>query len=62
MIEEIKLSGSTTLPAVEEILSDKKLEGILASAVTLNIGLNWESDGYIKKIKTILNLIENEIE
>jgi hypothetical protein len=62
MIEEIKLSGSTTLPAVEEILSDKKLEGILASAVTLNIGLNWESDGYMKKIKTILNLIENEIE
>ncbi len=61
MIEDIKLSGSTTLPAVEEILSDKKLEGILASAVTLNIGLNWESDGYRKKIKTILNLIKKEI-
>jgi hypothetical protein len=62
MIEEIKLSGSTTLPAVEEILSDKKLEGILASAITLNIGLNWESEGYRKKIKTIQNLIAKEIE
>lgn len=62
MFEEIKLTGSTTLPAVEDILSDKKLEGILASAVTLNVSLNWESDGYRKKIKTILNLIEHEIE
>ena len=62
MIEEINLTGSTTLPSVEDILSDKKLEGILASAVTLNIGLNWESEGYRKKIKTIVKLIENEIE
>ncbi|WP_339657445.1 DUF6090 family protein [uncultured Maribacter sp.] len=62
MIEDINITGSKNLPAVEEILSDKKLEGILASAVTLNTGLNWESDGYRKKIKTIVKLIENEIE
>ncbi|SRX74471.1 DUF6090 family protein [Aequorivita antarctica] len=62
MIEEINLTGSKSLPAVEDILSDKKLEGILANAVFLNISLNWESEGYRKKIKTILNLIENEIE
>ena len=61
-IDEINLIGSKSLPTVEAILSDKKLEGILATAVTLNIGLNWESESYRKKIKTILNLIENEIE
>lgn len=62
MIEEININSSKLLPAVEDILSDKKLEGILANAVFLNIGLNWESEGYRKKIKTILNLIEKEIE
>lgn len=62
MIEDINLNGSKSLPTVEHILSDKKLEGILANAVFLNITLNWESEGYRKKIKTILNLIENEIE
>jgi hypothetical protein len=62
MIEEIQITGSKNVPTVEAILSDKKLEGILANAVGLNIGLNWESEGYRKKINTILKLIENEIE
>ncbi len=62
MIEDIQLKRSKTVPAVEEILADKKLEGILSIAVGLNIGLNWDSEGYRKKIKTILSLIENEIE
>jgi hypothetical protein len=61
-IEEINIKGSKTLPAVEAILSDKKLEEILANAFLLNMGLNWESEGYSKKIKTILKLIEKEIE
>jgi hypothetical protein len=62
IVEDIKISGSPNLPAVSQILSDKKLEGILANAVALNIGLNWESQGHRNKIKTILKLIEKEIE
>ncbi|BAO56771.1 DUF6090 family protein [Nonlabens marinus] len=62
LIEDIQMTGSKNLPAVEEILADKKLKGILANAVGLNISLNWDSEGYRKNIITILELIENEIE
>lgn len=60
-IEEIDLTGSNNLPTVESILNDRKLEGILSNAVSLNIGLNWESEGYKRKIENILTLIESEI-
>jgi hypothetical protein len=60
-IEEINLGRSNNLPTVESILNDRKLEGILANAVFLNIGLNWQSEGYKRKIEKILSLLESEI-
>ena len=61
VIEDIDLIGSDNLPTVESILKDRKLEGILANAVFLNIGLNWQAEGYKRKIEKILNLIASEI-
>jgi hypothetical protein len=58
----IRLKKSTKSPSVKEILTNKKLEGILANAVIVNQGVNWESLARVNQIKKILGLIENEIE
>jgi hypothetical protein len=57
----IRIKKSNKSPSVKEILSNKKLEGILANAVIVNEGVNWESQARVNEIKKILELIENEI-
>jgi len=66
-MQDKKLGGTFSLkksnksPSVKEILTNKKLEGILANAVIINQGVNWESQARVNQIKKILDLIENEI-
>ena len=62
MSGNISLKKSNKSPSVKEILSNKKLEGILANAVIINQGVNWESKARVNQVKRILELIENEIE
>jgi hypothetical protein len=61
LTRSIRLKKSNKSPSVTEILTNKKLEGILASAVLINLGVNWESKARRDQIIKILELIENEI-
>jgi hypothetical protein len=58
---KIALKKSKKSPTVKEILTNKKLEGILANAVLINQGVNWESQARRNQIIKILELIESEI-
>ncbi len=57
---EIRIPKSNTPPTANDILNNKKLEGILANAVLLNEGINWDSQAYRSRILKILQLIEDE--
>ena len=61
LTRSISLKKSNKSPSVKEILTNKKLEGILANAVLINQGVNWESQARRNQIIKILELIENEI-
>ncbi len=61
-IHEIRIPKSDYMPPAAEILTNKKIEGILANAVLLNEGINWESEAFRKRILDIIALIESEIE
>jgi hypothetical protein len=61
LTRSISLKKSNKSPSVKEILTNKKLEGILANAVLINQGVNWESQARKNQIIKILDLIENEI-
>ncbi len=58
---KIRISKSEDSPSASELISNRKLEGILANAVLLNEGINWESEAYRILILDIIRLIENEI-
>ena len=57
---KIRISKSEDSPSASELISNRKLEGILANAVLLNEGINWESEAYRILILDIIRLIENE--
>jgi hypothetical protein len=59
---KILLKKSNNLPSVKEILNNKKLEGLLASAVLINEGINWESQARLNQMIKIIELIESEID
>ncbi|WP_445385794.1 DUF6090 family protein [Robiginitalea sp. IMCC44478] len=54
--------GTSKLGApVNEIVTSRKLEGILGSAITLNKAANMQSEALSNRIQEILDLIESEI-
>ena len=59
---KILLKKSNNSPSVKEILNNKKLEGLLASAVLINEGINWESQARLNQMIKIIELIESEID
>jgi hypothetical protein len=61
LTEKISLKKSKKSPTVKEILTNKKLEGILANAILINQGVNWESQARRNEIIKILELIDKEI-
>ncbi|MEN2282967.1 hypothetical protein AAGF08_12565 [Algoriphagus sp. SE2] len=57
----INLKPSKNTPSVKEILNDVKLEGILSSAILINVGVNVESQSLRSKILDILESRDSEI-
>ncbi|MGB5378859.1 DUF6090 family protein [Muriicola sp.] len=58
---KIEIGTSKLGAPLNEILSSRKLEGILGSAITLNKAANLQSEALQNRIKEILDLIQAEI-
>lgn len=58
---KIEIGTSKLSAPLDEILSSRKLEGILGSAITLNKAANLQSEALHNRIQEILDLIEAEI-
>lgn len=59
---KIIIGGSKNTPKAKEILTDPKLESIIANAIVQNHSTNIQSLALRKRIKKILNLINKEIQ
>lgn len=58
---KVKLSRSRNTPSANEILNNRKLEGILSSTFLVTEGINWESEARRNQIIKIIGLIDEQI-
>ena len=58
---KIKIGNSKLGATLNEILTNRNLEGILGNAITLNKSANLQSEALQKRIKEILELIDSEL-
>ncbi len=58
---KIKIGKSKLGATLNEILTNRSLEGILGNAITMNKSANLQSEALRKRIKEILGLINNEL-
>ena len=59
--KRINLPKSKYLLTSKDLLNNTELEGVVSNAILMNEGINWESEAVKLYVKTILNLIEQEI-
>lgn len=59
---ELIVGKSTKTPKSQEILNNRKLEGVLATAITFNHAANLQSQSLRKRINEILEILNSEIE
>ena len=58
---KIKIGKSKLGATLNEILTNRNLEGILGNAITMNKSANLQSEALQKRINEILELIDNEL-
>lgn len=59
--QEIMIQKSQNTPSVKSLLNNRKLEGIIAQALTQNISNNWASVEYKNEMLTYLEIIRREM-
>ncbi|MFC3879763.1 DUF6090 family protein [Algoriphagus namhaensis] len=62
VVNQINLGKSKKKTNVMGILNDVEFESILATTLSVNVGVNWESESYRKQMLEILNFITSEID
>jgi hypothetical protein len=62
IVNQINLGKSKKTVNVKDILTNVEFESILATTLTVNVGVNWESESYKKQMLEILNFITSEID
>lgn len=62
IVDQLNLSKSKKTTNVKDILNNIEFESILATTLSVNVGVNWESESYKKQMLEILNFITSEID
>ena len=62
IVSQTNLGKSKKTTNVKDILNNVEFESILATTLSVNVGVNWESESYKKQMVEILNFITSEID